>query len=145
MVITGVAYRIPDRIKRLIYVDALLPENGESADTCRHLTNSFHIPVTDGFIVPPWVQGNPPPPHDVAMPALCFSEPIMLTNQAVAQKLPTTYILTVDPGKLPEQDDFYRCYQRAVDRDWRSLIMTGDHNVQRSHPQEIVRLFEQAR
>jgi len=144
MVITGVADRVPDRIKRLIYVDALLPDNGESADTCRHLTNSFQIPVTDGFIVPPWVHGNPPPPHDVPMPALCFSEPIGLTNQAIAQKLPATYILTVDPGKLPEQDDFYRCYQRALERDWQLLIMTGDHNVQRSHPRELVTFFEQA-
>src|SRR5208282_2345856 len=29
MVITGVADRVPDRIQRLVYVDALLPENGE--------------------------------------------------------------------------------------------------------------------
>ena len=47
------------------------------------------------------------------MPAKTFSEPISLTNQAVAGKLPTTYILTVDKGKPPEQDDFYPFYQRA--------------------------------
>jgi hypothetical protein len=79
------------------------------------------------------------------MPARCFSEPIVLTNQAVAQKLPTTYILTVDPGKTPEQDDFYSCYLRAQARDWPVVIIESDHNAQRSHPQEIVRLFEQAR
>src|SRR5512138_2664893 len=30
MVITGVADRVPDRIKRLVYLDALLPDSGES-------------------------------------------------------------------------------------------------------------------
>src|SRR6266511_99152 len=31
MVITGVADRIPDRIRRLVYLDALLPDSGEAA------------------------------------------------------------------------------------------------------------------
>ena len=77
------------------------------------------------------------------MPAKTFSQPIVLTNQAAAQKLPTTYILTVDPGRPPEQDDFYACYLRARSRGWPVLIMEGDHNVQRSHPQELVKLLEQ--
>jgi hypothetical protein len=51
----------------------------------------------------------------------------------------------VDPGKTPEQDDFYSCYLRAQARDWPVVIIESDHNAQRSHPQEIVRLFEQAR
>jgi pimeloyl-ACP methyl ester carboxylesterase len=145
MVITGVADRIPDRIKHVIYVDALLPENGECSDTSRPgRTNVFTIPVTDGFIIPPWVQANTPPPHDTPMPARTFSQPITLTNQAVAQKLPTTYILTVDAGKKPEQDDFYVSYQRAKARGWPALTMESNHTVERSHPNEVVRLIEQA-
>ena len=146
MVITGVADRIPDRIKHVVYLDATLPNNGESQDTSRPArTNQFIIPVTDGFIIPPWVKGNPPPPHDVPLSARCFSQPITLTNQAVAQKLPTTYILAVDPGKTPEQNESYSCYQRAQARGWQMVIIESDHNAQRAHPQEIVKLFEQAR
>ncbi|MEJ0089209.1 MAG: alpha/beta fold hydrolase [Limisphaerales bacterium] len=145
MVITGVADRIPDRIRRVIYLDALLPENGDSADTSRPArTNQFKPPIKDGFVVPFWVQGNPPPPHDVPQPAKTFSQPITLTNQAVAQKIPTTYILAVDPGKTPEQDDFYPCYQRAQKRGWTMVTLESDHNVQRSHPQELLQLLEQA-
>jgi pimeloyl-ACP methyl ester carboxylesterase len=33
MVITGVADRVPDRIKRLVYLDALVPNDGESVNT----------------------------------------------------------------------------------------------------------------
>ncbi len=142
MVITGVADRVPDRIKHLIYVDALLPNNGDRANAivAHHLLQ----PIKDGFAIAPWVKANQPPPHDVPMPVRCFSEPIVLTNQDVAVKLPTTYILTVDPGNTPPQDDFYPFYVRAKERGWPAWIMTGDHNVQRSHPKELVRLIEKA-
>ena len=89
MIITGVADRVPDRIKHLIYLDALLPENGESMDAIRPKT--IVIPITDGYINPPWVHGNPPPPHDVPMPERTFSEPITLTNQVIARKIPATF------------------------------------------------------
>ena len=142
MVITGVADRVPGRIKQMVYLDALLPENGENVDAI--ISSKLKEPAKDGFVTCPWVVGNPPPPHDVLMPAKTFSEPITLTNQAIAQKLPTTYILTVDKGKSPEQDDFYRFYERAKVRGWTVMVMEGDHNVQRSHPVELVRLLEQA-
>jgi pimeloyl-ACP methyl ester carboxylesterase len=142
MVITGVADRLPGRIKQVVYLDALLPENREAVDAI--ISPKLKKPVKDGFVTAPWVVGDPPLPHDVPMPAKCFSEPITLTNQAAAGKLPTTYILTVDAGKKPEEDDFYPFYQRAQTRGWPVIIMEGDHNVQRSHPQELVRLLEQA-
>ena len=142
MVITGVADRVPDRIKHVVYLDALLPANGECVDAI--LPPKVPRTIKDGFVIPIWVTGNPPPPHDVPQSARTFNEPITLTNQAIAQKLPTTYILTVDKGKSPEQDDFYRCYERAKARGWTTHIMEGDHNVQRSHPVELVRLLEQA-
>jgi pimeloyl-ACP methyl ester carboxylesterase len=142
MVITGVADRVPDRIKRLVYLDAILPENGESVN--RLMGDIGKIPVVNGYVPPFWVKENTPPPHDVPMSALTFSEPITLTNQAVALKLPSTYILAVDPGKTPEQDDFYRFYQRAKNRGWLTEMIDSDHNVQRSHRRELVKLLEQA-
>ncbi len=142
MVITGVADRVPDRIKHLVYIDALLPENGENTDAI--LSPRLKQPVMGGFVTAPWVVNQPSPPHDVLMPAKCFSEPIRLTNQVVARKLPATYILTVDAGQPPELDDFYPFYQRAKARGWAVTIMEGDHNVQRSHRKELVRLLESA-
>jgi pimeloyl-ACP methyl ester carboxylesterase len=142
MVITGVADRIPDRIRHVIYVDGLLPENGENANsiTARHILK----PVVDGYMTDPWVTNNTPPPHDVLMPELTFSEPITLTNQAVAMKLPTTYILLVGKGNTPEQADFYRFYVRAKERGWQVFKMQSDHTVERSHPVKLVGLIEKA-
>ncbi|MFZ0827991.1 MAG: alpha/beta hydrolase [Verrucomicrobiia bacterium] len=141
MVITGVADRVPDRIKHVIYIDAFLPNDGECANAIRPRT-AAKLSLNDGFLIPTWVTNHTPPPHDVPHPAKTYSEPISLTNQAVAAKLPTTYILTVDKGKAPEQDEFYSFYQRAQARGWTVMIMEGDHNVQRSHKQELVGLLE---
>ena len=143
MVITGVADRVPDRIRRLVYLDAFVPTNGESANTIGGRTG-IDRPTTNGFVIPTWIKGNPPPPHDVPQSAKTFSQPIVLTNQVVAGKLPVTYILTVDKGRKPEQDTFYPFYQRAEARGWKAVLMEGDHNVQRSRPGELVRLIEQA-
>lgn len=140
MVVTGVADRVPERLKRVVYVDAMLPENGENVAGAMP-SRRIPLDVQNGFILPNWVKGSQPPPHDVPMPAKCFSQPITLTNPA---KVSATYILTVDAGKLPASDDFYKFYQRAQARGWPVQIMAGDHNVQRSHPQELARLLEQA-
>jgi pimeloyl-ACP methyl ester carboxylesterase len=141
MVITGVADRVPDRIKHVIYIDALVPKNGECVNDI--LPPRLKQPVQNGFVIPTWVVNNPPPPHDVPMPAQTFSEPITLTNQAVAQKLPTSYILTVEAGKADEQDDFYPFYQRAQARGWPAIIMQADHNPQRSHADGLAVVLEQ--
>lgn len=142
MVITGVADRVPDRIRRLIYVDALLPENGECVNDIK--PDKISTVLTNGFVIGDWMKGNPPPPHDVPMPAGCFSEPITLTNQAVAGKLAATYILAVEAGKQPAEANFYRFYLRAQARGWPVEMITSDHNAQRSHPEELARLIEQA-
>ena len=143
MVITGVADRVPDRIKQIIYVDAFLPENGES------LESSFgpgRTPRThpDGYPHLPGDSADRPIPHTVPHPAKTLTEPVKLTNQDAVKKIPTTYILTVDKGKQPEEDGFYRFYERAKARGWTVEIMEGDHVVQRSHPKELVELLEKA-
>jgi pimeloyl-ACP methyl ester carboxylesterase len=140
MVITGVMDRVPDRIKHVIYLDAAAPEDGESANMV--LGDNLGNKVTDGFIIPPWLKPGQPLPHDVPHPAKTLSEPVSFKNSA-ALTLPVTYILTVDAGKKPEDDTFFRFYERAKARGWARLIMEGDHNVQWSHPKELVRLLEQ--
>ncbi len=143
MVITGVADKLPERIQHVIYLDAFVPEDGECANAIRCHTGIDRL-IKDGFVIPTWIKGNEPLPHDVPHPAKTYSQPIALTNQTVAQKIPTTYILTVDPGCEPKDDAFFRFYERAQARHWTAFTMEGDHNVQWSKPKEFVRLLEQS-
>lgn len=127
MVITGVADRIPERIRRLVYLDAFLPGDGDSVMTLRK-SGSLEIEkmVKDGFIIPSWVKPDKPFPKDVPHPLKSFTDPIVLKNPAAA-RVPATYILTVEKDKRPEDDDFYASAERARSRGWPVLIMAADH------------------
>jgi pimeloyl-ACP methyl ester carboxylesterase len=145
MVITGVADRLPDRIRRLIYVDALLPNDGDSVMSLTGNRNDWLKPMIKGdFIVPPWVKPDQPPPHDEPQPLKTFTEPLALKNKA-ALKLPATYILTVEAGKEARDDDFWPQAQRAKERGWPILQLTADHNAQWSAPEALVDMLVRIR
>ncbi len=142
MVITGVADRLPDRIKRLVYIDALVPTDGESVMAIFGKRNDFLKNMTKGdYIVPAWVKPDQPPPHDVPQPLKTFTEAIVLKNQA-AFKLPATYILTVEKGKEAKDDDFYSQSVRAKERGWPVLQLTADHNPQWSALEALVETLD---
>jgi len=88
MVITGVADRVPDRIKRLVYLDAFIPGDGESVMSIIGARSEFLKPMIKGdYIVPPWVKPDQAPPKDVPQSLKTFSEPLALKNKA-ARALP---------------------------------------------------------
>jgi pimeloyl-ACP methyl ester carboxylesterase len=142
MVITGVADRVPDRIRWLVYVDAFVPNDGESAMSFVSGSRGDWLkPMINGdYIVPPWVKPDQPPPHDVPQPLKTFTESISLKNNA-ARKLPATYILTVEAGKDAKDDDFWFHAQRAQARGWAVLRLTADHNAQWSAPEALVEML----
>lgn len=142
MVITGVADQVASRLKHVIYLDAFLPENGESAQTSRG-TGSPSRPAVNGFFSVGDQTGKPVP-HVVPQPEKTFTQPIVLGHQDEARKVPTSYILTADRGKPAEQDGFYRFYERAKSRGWTTSVMTGDHIVHVSQTDELARLLEAA-
>jgi pimeloyl-ACP methyl ester carboxylesterase len=147
MVITGVADRIPERIARLIYLDASLPENGESLLQLRKPGGPVDLEklAKDGFISPWWVRPGKPFPIDVPHPLKTFTDAIKLKNQAAAAKIPATYILTVDPGKQPADDDFFAASERARARGWPVLVMEGDHNPHWRQPEALTKLILELR
>lgn len=141
MVITGVADRLPERIKRLVYLDAMVPGNGDSVSSLMGPRGDWLKQMTKGdYIVPPWVKPEQPVPKDVPQPLKTFTEPIVLKNEA-AQKLPATYILTVEKGKEAQTDDFFPQSQRAKERGWPVLQLTSDHNPQWSAPEALVEML----
>jgi pimeloyl-ACP methyl ester carboxylesterase len=141
MVITGVADRVPDRIRRLVYVDAFVPNDGESVMSILGSRVDFLKQMTKGdYVVPAWVKPDQPPPHDVPQSLKTFTEPVSLKNKA-ALKLPVTYILTVEAGKEAKDDDFWPQSQRAKQRGWPILQLTADHNAQWSAPEALVEML----
>jgi pimeloyl-ACP methyl ester carboxylesterase len=142
MVITGVADRVPERIRKLIYLDAFLPLDGESVFSANPKNRDWTRPMEkEGMIVPPWVKDDQPLPKDVPQSIKTFSEPVTLKNPKL-KDVPGVYILTVDPGKKPDDDTFFMFAERAKKRQWKYFEMSADHNPQWSKPLDLVSLLE---
>ena len=145
MVITGVAERVPDRIRRLVYLDAFLPFDGECVrsvgndndDACGEVDPSTPG-LVDGLVVPRWVDPDDPYPRDVPHPAKTFVDRVELEGEP-GHGVPASYILTVDsPGA---DDDFGGMAERARELGWPVVEMVSDHNAQRSARAVLVQLL----
>lgn len=137
MVISAVADSVGDRIRELVYIDALLPRSGESAATL--LGGAFQqlvqVSTRDGMVVPSWVEPGEAIPHDVPHPLRTLTDTVVLG--ARFERVPGRYILTVQPEQQP--DLFQPFADRAAARGWTVITMQGDHVPERSQPDALVR------
>ena len=136
MVITGVADRMPERLRQLINLDAILPDNGESAaDAIGPAAQKLLAAAAHGFIPAWWVKPGKPYPIDVPQPAKTFKDKLVLTHPDAAA-IPSTYLLTIKEGKTAAEDEFFAFAQRAATRGWSVINMTGDHNPHWRQPEK---------
>lgn len=144
MVVTGVADSLPGRIKKIIYLDAFVPSDGESLVSISGSGGEWIKNIEkNGFLVPPWVTPGTKLPHDVPHPLKTFTDVLRLKGRA--KNTPSIYILTVDPGKEAENDDFYNQSERARKKGWKVLELKADHNPQWSAPEAFVEMLYQLR
>ena len=152
MVATGVADRAAARIRRLVYLDAFAPRDGESVMSLQPPDIAARMREAvkregDGWRVPP----NPMPPDtdpaDVAwstarrvmQPLQTFEQPIRLTG--AVEKLPRTYIYCkrARPG-----DVFRRFAERARREGWTLHEIDASHNPHITAPQALAALLDEA-
>jgi len=142
MVVTGVVDRIPERIRRVVYLDAFLPDSGETTLGLADPSGNGFLQRTarDGMSVPSWVTDTLAVPRDVPQSLRTFTDTLRLVNPA-GRRVPGTYILTVEPTVDP--DPFQRFADRAAARGWPVHRLQSDHNAQRSARVPLVALLEQ--
>ena len=143
MVITGVADKVPEKIKHIIYMDAFLPLDGENAMSLFPIeTQQFFIQHAkangDGHSLPPFWEGWEKT-KDVTHPFNTFMQPISLINNS-SKNIPATYVLTIDKGA--ETDLFSPSAERAKQRGWDYHEWITEHNTQRSMPNEYAELID---
>ena len=140
MVVTGVADRIPERIRRVVYLDAFLPQSGETALDLVDSSGAAFLRTNarDGFLIPVWVTDVSAIPRDVPHPLRTFTDTLRLSNPA-ASRISGVYILTFEPGTTP--DPFQRFADRAAARGWPVHRMEADHIPERSAPAALVTLL----
>lgn len=144
MVVTGAADQIAERVKRVIYVDAFVPDSGESMAMLagQGFNTMVASSVKDGLIVPSWAPAEAPAPKDVPHPLKTMTDTLHLTNPA-ARQLAGQYILTMDKGAT--EDGFSGSANRAIARKWPTDTLITDHTPERSAIPGLVRLLTRFR
>ena len=140
MVITGVMDRMPERVRHAIFLDAAVPEDGMSAEDLWGSVSSSHE-VVDGMIYFSWLDPAATPPCDVPQSLRTFTEPVSFNNPE-ALKINVSYIAYLSPGQTAEDLSEDPSWKHAESRLWTIRTLDSDHNAQRSHPQELLRLLE---
>jgi pimeloyl-ACP methyl ester carboxylesterase len=150
MVATGVADRATERIAKLIYVDAFVPENGQSLSDllpapARASRQEVASTQGDGWLVPP----NPIPPdtsqEDVAwisarrrwQPMGTFTQPIALTGAAAGVPRHYIYCTRIAPGDAFGQ--FAHDFQS--DPAWRYYEIDASHSPNVTAPESLVEIL----
>lgn len=151
MVLTGVMDRIPERLKRVIFLDAAIPNDGESFVGLQEaLGMPREKPPADGFVTWPGMSTNAPAPHHVPQPWKTVADPVTYRNPA-ARKVPVTFVFFLDQGQRPEiveekvPDSVLRhtIWKRAKERGWEVERFEADHLAERSKPKELAAFIEQ--
>jgi pimeloyl-ACP methyl ester carboxylesterase len=148
MVATGVADRAPDRVARIIYLDAFVPENDQALvdfllpQARQRLKDS--VKAGDGWRVTP----NPIPPDtsddDAAWVAKfrmpqsvrCFEQPIRLRAKLT---LPRSYIQCM---RYADQGPFGQFATRAKNAGWRRDELDSSHSPNVTAPGALMELLQ---
>lgn len=137
MVITGVADRIPDRVDALVYLDALVPRDGES---CWQLVNDderrWYLDVDDtGFGVPPLPFFDP---RASAHPLASFLQRIRLSGDLGRIRRRDFVYALKWPGESPLRPSYERVRH---DPAWHVHELDGAHNLMRDTPDDLLRIL----
>ncbi len=146
MVATGVADRARSRITQLIYLDAFVPEDGDSVlDLLPAAVLAQRKVGDDGWRVPPGPMPPDTPAEDVAwclprrlpQPAKTMTQ--KLTLQGGALTLPRHYIYC---QRHSPDDRFRRFYERAKREGWGTHEIDSSHNPHITCPQVLAEMLD---
>jgi len=144
MVITGVMDRIPERIRHVVFLDAAVPDDGQSIWDLFGGQSPQGPNFADGFMQVPWVKPGDKPPHSVKQSIKCFNQPVTYKNPA-ALALPVTYVAFVPKDQsADERAKKDKSWQHAVARGWTIRTFPGHHVAQQEDPRGVATLIEQS-
>lgn len=153
MVVTGSLEHVADRVAHLVYLDAFLPDDGESLND---LTGASYSPGAIGpggkWLVPPLYRALDDPveadwynARRSLHPVGCFTEPVRLRQPLEHYRFSRTYVkATEEPRQRPggRTSPFWRAADRTkTDPAWRYREIDTDHMILVNRPAEFVELL----
>ncbi len=146
MGVTGASSRWADRVRSLVYLDAFLPDNGQSLFDLQVPEGRENFLAmqrdTPGLVPPRFAQGPGADPEFARTvgphPLLTLTEPVKLSG-AEKQIKHRTYILASNPP-APFQR-FYDKLKALNDPSWKLATIPTGHAVQVEDPKGTAELF----
>jgi pimeloyl-ACP methyl ester carboxylesterase len=146
MVVTGAADRAHARIKRLVYLDAFVPENGKC--TLDYVVPERAARLREegeraGSVTPPpvslWGLAKPEhiefvKPREVRHPYRTMAQPIRLENEAALARIPRTFVYCSSPA-TGSFDAFAAKYRN--DPAWRFHELKTGHDAMILMPEAV--------
>jgi pimeloyl-ACP methyl ester carboxylesterase len=137
MVITGVADRVPERVDSLVYLDAMVPQHG---DSCWNLVSDqerqWYMDVVEtGYAVRtlPFFDARATP-HPIAS----LLQPLQLTGDLTRIRRRVYVYAAGWDGPSP----FAPVYQRLrEDPSWTTHALDGGHNLMRDAPEGLLKIM----
>jgi pimeloyl-ACP methyl ester carboxylesterase len=145
MVATGVADRARERIRKLIYVDAFAPRDGDSVFSLTpERRKTMAAAAEDGWKLPPSIMPPDTPEADVAwaaprrkpQPIKTFEQPLRLLHGELT--LPRHYIYC---QRCRPDDGFRPYYERAKKEGWGHDEIDASHNPHITAPEALAALL----
>jgi pimeloyl-ACP methyl ester carboxylesterase len=153
-VISGVADRVPDRIRALVYLDAFVLEAGESL--ARHVPEAQFQQLLDGAAAVGEGWKVPPIPAEVfnvnaddrewvnqqctMQPLETFQQPLNLSGRLRQIKNVTFILASGFVGGSP----FPPFYEKAKVNGWKVVTVPCGHDVMLDAPEELTRVLLEA-
>jgi pimeloyl-ACP methyl ester carboxylesterase len=142
MVITGAAERVPERVRHIVYLDAVVPLNRQSLVKVLGPEVEAHMrklvsEAGDGWRLPTF---NAPDWRIANHPFKTLTQLLAVKNPAAAA-LPHTYIRYLNESQGPHNRMAERMAQRAKALGWQVLEIPAEHDLEESDPDRLADLL----
>ncbi|RFU19318.1 alpha/beta fold hydrolase [Geodermatophilus marinus] len=149
MVVTGALDEIGDRVRALVYLDAFVPDDGDS------VYGLLGVPPPPAGLGAPWLVDGPrrvyedpaeeafSVPRRTPQPVRCFTEPVRLSRPVEEWPLSRTYVRATEaePG-VPPSPAFAAAAERArTSAAWTYRELAATHMLPQNRPREVADLL----
>lgn len=146
MVITAVAERVPERIAHLVYVDAFVPQHGQSlgdiiGPELRHYFTRIAERYGDGWRVPHDRPGSPPSSKRTDQPLKTMMDIVEVNNPATLRILRTYIACTQKSVDWPFTPILVQTATYVRAKGWRYRELPTNHYPMETMPQELTSLL----
>lgn len=156
MVVTGVVDRVPERVRRLVYLDAFVPDDGVSCnDLCgpewTQRVRALADDRGDGWRVPFPFSGNTGLPDDVAAwylprmvmhPLATLDDPADLSAGGGAD-VPRTFVRFLAVAGEQQDDPIGASARKARESRWDYRELVAPHDLHVSDPERMAALLDE--